>query len=483
LFYSVCNCSDYSLEHKALNRVKHVKTSKQIGSGMNKKSGQEVAKQSNGFFSKTDVRYWQDAMFKPTYKRNGQILEIEDWSARIQWRGRRETFNLKTPNKSAAAAKAKEIYSLLVGAGWDAALEKFKPEMARKSVSMVGDFLTELRGHWSGSPKTFEDYCRSFRHILAHVFDVNGGPERFDYRKGGRAAWVAKIDRIRLADVTPDKVNKWRIAFVKRAGGNPVKQRRARITCNSIMRQAKSLFSADLLAHVSLHKPDKLPFDGVPFYERESQRYRSKIDIENLIQTAVRELPQEQLKILLLATMAGLRRNEIDKLQWSAFRWVDGIIRIEETEHFAPKSSDAGGDVEVDKELLAMFRGWQAKATGTFVVEADGEPRTATTYAHYRAQEDFDALTAWLRAKGVTAPKPLHELRKEFGSQVCAKYGIYAASRMLRHADIRVTAEHYLDTKKRTPIGLGNLLAMPKNVTPMLADSGPKRAGRKRISK
>jgi len=267
--------------------------------------------------------------------------------------------------------------------------------------------------------------------------------------------------------VTPDQLNKWKIAFVKKAGGNPVKQRRARITCNSIMRQAKSLFSPDLLAYVSLHKPDKLPFDSVPFYERESQRYRSKIDIEALIQAAVRELPQEQLKIFLLATMAGLLRNEIDKLQWSAFRWNEGVIRIEETEHFAPKSSDGAGDVPIDKELLAMFRGWHAKATGPFVIEADADPRSATTYAHYRAQADFDALTGWLRAKDVTAIKPLHELRKEFGSQLCAKYGIYAASRMLRHADIRVTAQHYLDTKERTPIGLGNLLAMPENVTPM----------------
>ncbi len=125
------------------------------------------------------------------------------------------------------------------------------------------------------------------------------------------------------------------------------------------------------------------------------------------------------------------------------------------------------GDVPIDKELLAMCRGWRAKATGEFVVEADAEPRSATTYAHYRAQPDFDALTAWLRANGVTALKPLHELRKEFGSQLCAKYGIYAASRMLRHADIRVTAQHYLDTKERTPIGLGNLLTLPENVTPM----------------
>src|SRR6266513_3845327 len=126
------------------------------------------------------------------------------------------------------------------------------------------------------------------------------------------------------------------------------------------MRQAESLFSPDLLAYVTLHKPDKLPFDGVPFYERESQRYRSKIEIEALIQAAVRKLPQEQLKIFLLATMAGLRRGEIDKLQWQAFRWKEGVIRIETTEHSTPKTSDSAGDVPIDKELAALFRGWYA---------------------------------------------------------------------------------------------------------------------------
>jgi integrase len=295
---------------------------------MNDKSGQEVAKHS---FGKTDVRHWHDRIFKPTYTRDGQPLHVEDWAARIQWRGRRELFNLKTSNKAAAAAKARDIYTTLVGTGWVATLEKFKPKMARRSISTVGDFLAELRGHWSGKPKTFEDYCRSFRQIVSEIFGIDGTREKFDYRNGGRGAWLAKIDRIKLAAVTPDKMNQWRIAFAKKAGGNPLKQRRARITCNSIMRQAKSLFSPELLKYVILHKPEKLPFDGVPFYERESQRYRSKIDIEALIKNAMRELPQEQLKIFLLATMAGLRRNEIDKLQWSAFRWDDCAIRIEET--------------------------------------------------------------------------------------------------------------------------------------------------------
>ena len=317
-----------------------MKRSKQIQSLINKKSGQEVAKQN---FGKTDARYWHAVIFKPIYTRDGKTHCVEDWATRIQWRGRRELFNLKTPNKTAAAAKAKEIYTTLVGAGWDAALEKFKAEMQRKAVSTVGDFLTELRGHWSGKPKTFEDYCRSFHTILSQIFGIKGGREKFDYVNGGRDAWVAKIDRIKLGDVTPDKVNKWRIAFVKRVDGNPVKQRRARITCNSLMRQAKSLFSTELLTHVAMHKPDKLPFDGVAFYERESMRYHSTLDLEALIRDAVRELPQGQLKIFLLATMAGLRRNEIDKLQWQAVRWTAGVIRIEPTEHFTPKTTDSGG--------------------------------------------------------------------------------------------------------------------------------------------
>jgi hypothetical protein len=440
-----------------------MKSSAQVQSGVSEKSGQAVAKQ----FGKTDARYWHEVILKPTYTRDGQTFFLEEWAARMQWRGRRELFNLRTPNKAAAATKARDIYAMLVGSGWDATLAKFKPEMQRKAVSTIGDFLTELRAHWSGKPRTFEDYCRSFRGIVAHIFGMEGGREKFDYVNGGRDAWAAKIDAVKLADVTPDKVNKWRIAFVKKAGANPVKQRRARITCNSLMRQAKSLFSPDLLAHVDMHKPDRMPFDGVTFYERESMRYHSTVDIEALIADAMRELPQEQLKIFLLATMAGLRRNEIDKLPWAAFRWNEGIVRIETTQHFAPKTSDSGGDVPIDKELAALFRGWHAKATGAFVIEADGEPLSGATYVAYRAHLHFDSLIVWLRQKGVSAIKPLHELRKEFGSQLCATYGIYAASRMLRHADIAITAQHYLDQKERVTFGMGNLLMMPKNVMPI----------------
>jgi hypothetical protein len=446
-----------------------MKIAEQKQAGLNEKSVQEVSKQNPGRFPKSDMRHWKEKLFRQSYTRDGETRLIADWSVKLQWRGRRETFNLHTSNQSAAAATAKEVYTMLAGAGWEATLAKFKPDMKRKETTTVGGFLTALRDHWSGRPETFESYCKQFRTMLAAIFGIKGDAARYDYKGGGREKWVAKIDRIKLARVTPAKVDRWRIAFVKKAGSNPVAQRRARISCNSILRQAKSLFAPKLLAHMGDGKPASTPFQGVMFYERESMRYHSTVDIEALIQEAVTALEAEPLKAFLLATMAGLRRNEIDKLQWGAFRWNEGVVRIEATEHFSPKTADSAGDVPIDQELMAMFRGWHAKATGPFVIEADGEPRKGARSTTYRAEKHFHTLTAWLRGKGVTTPKPLHEMRKEYGSQLCQKYGIYAASRALRHTDIALTAAHYLDRKERVTIGMGKLLPMPENVTPMEA--------------
>jgi hypothetical protein len=66
----------------------------------------------------------------------------------------------------------------------------------------------------------------------------------------------------------------------------------------------------------------------------------------------------------------------------------------------------------------------------------------------------------------VTAKKPLHELRKELGALITSKYGIYAASRVLRHADLSTTAAHYTDLKTRPTISVGEWLE-PENVFPM----------------
>lgn len=444
-------------------------SSKQKNAGLNRKSVQEVSKpngHASGRHSRTDLRYWERAIFQPTYTWNGQVRKVGEWAAKIQHLGRRETFSLESANKTSAACRAKEIYLSLRSIGWDETIAKFKPKAgsASKTVSIVGDFLAEVKGKASARPKTIESYCRAFRTIVADICGIDGGKSKYDYRNGGRASWLARIDSVKLANITPDEVQKWKLRFLRRAGSDPIKQRAAKISVNSLMRQAKSLFSPAILKFVRLELPNALPFSGVGFEPRQSMRYRSGFDVETLIKSAQKELPGEQLKILLLATMAGLRRNEIDKLEWHAFQWGQRRIRIEATRYFHPKSEDSLGDVEIDAELLKVFRGFHARAKSEFVIESDVAPRPEATYSHYRCQRDFEALTEWLRQKGVPSNKPLHTLRKEFGSQVCAKHGIYLASHALRHADIAITSQHYLDKKRRVTVGLGSLLSIPKNI-------------------
>ena len=52
--------------------------------------------------------------------------------------------------------------------------------------------------------------------------------------------------------------------------------------------------------------------------------------------------------------------------------------------------------------------------------------------------------------------------------------GIYAASRLLRHSDIRVTADFYADKKERITTGLGAMLPS-SNVVSFPETAGPRK--------
>ena len=161
----------------------------------------------------------------------------------------------------------------------------------------------------------------------------------------------------------------------------------------------------------------------------------------------------------LLALGAGLRRIEIDRLEWSAFHWDENVIRIEPTQHFDVKTEHSIGDVSMDAALMTILRGYAARARSNFVIEVPNLlGKRAPVNKNYRAQVVFERLSAWLRSKGVSAPKPIHELRKESGSMVNRKHGLTAAKDFLRHADIAITAAHYIDRPRQATSGLGDLL-------------------------
>ena len=196
-------------------------------------------------------------------------------------------------------------------------------------------------------------------------------------------------------------------------------------------------------------------------------RYRSGFELEAIVSSALCELTNsdlEALKVILLAATCGLRRAEIDALGWEAFDFAKGTRHIEPNEHFQPKSEDSIGSIDLEARVAQFFQ--RLKTVGReFVIDSDLRPKANATYASYRCQNVFERVTRWLRKHGVRGQKPLHQLRKEFGSRICDRYGIFASSRMLRHSDVAITAAHYLDKKATTTVGLAHLFAPLKSET------------------
>jgi hypothetical protein len=137
--------------------------------------------------SKTDIRYWQDRIFFSKYTKNGEKKSTRECAVSLQHLNRRETFQLGTPNKAAAGAKARDIYEYLKTHGWDKTLAKFKPSNLHRSfaIATLGDFVSAIRDTHGGNPKTLNDYIPAFRPIVSQAFDIQ------DFVKHFFAEWPA----------------------------------------------------------------------------------------------------------------------------------------------------------------------------------------------------------------------------------------------------------------------------------------------------
>lgn len=457
------------------------------------KSVQKTAILQSSSFSKNDHRYWEQRVFLPVRNAGDESYQSSIYYIKLQFRGTRKTLSTGESSKRSAGKKALEIYQSLRASGWVETLKKYRGEMERRSDLTVGQFLEVIRERSTLKPKTFAGYASRLRLIVARLEGIDATKvQKSDYVNGGASKWREKIGAVKLAKLTPERINKWRVTYLAAAGADPRKQTSSRHSFNTIIRNAKALFAPRILELLSdIDLPSPLPFEGVRFEKEGSKRYRSEIDPQKLLTDAKVELAaaepeseivlykgqalphdsdysiqraedqanskREAFKVLLLALCVGLRRDEIDKLQWSQFLWQMGCLRIEETDCFSPKA-DSAGDVPVDSEVLQFFQLQSNNATSRFVI-AGGDPRPDSEYQHYRAARVHRALLKWLRLKDVTAQKPIHSLRKQYGSIICRQAGILAASQLLRHSDIRVTSKYYVDDGRHITSGLGSLLA------------------------
>jgi len=423
------------------------------------KSGQAMAKQKRGDSrSRFHVDYWEDRIYHKSFIRDGARRELPAWTVRLQHLGEREAFTLDSANKAAAAVKAKEIATFLDANGWDATRAKYKPDpLTKAEVCTVGEFLADVKERSHLKPMTIRRYAIKLRKIVADLAKVDAklkgksANAKFDYVKGGRAKWAAKVHAQRLDLLTPASVNAWRNSYVAQAETDPMTRKSAERSAASCIRCARALFALDVVADLKVKLPPN-PFAGVKLKDPGPQRYHSEVDPIWLLGCAERDLntkerSQEYLA-LCLCLWAGLRRKEADLLTWVQVDFENKQVHVRRTEHFEPKTEESQRDVDVPQQALDVFRSFKEGCKSEFVLKG-GAPHPAATYDYYRCDNTWRALNAWLRLKGITQQKAIHALRKESGSLVARDFGIEAARQHLGHRDIGTTSLHYIGKKKR----------------------------------
>ncbi len=375
---------------------------------------------------------------------------------------------LGTNNKEEASRRAARLYMILREKGWDAALKQLSPDRnsTPKNQTTIGSFIDIVRPLASVRPRTFEIYAYALRKIAREATGAKDTSRSGFDPKG--LGWRQATDLLLLSKLTPNAVAQWKAKVLAEATQNPVARQRARRNVNSFVRNARALFSRKILKRLKAKDivlPSPLAFEGFEFEEQGNTKYDSKIDATALLQNARSELAEtdaEEWKVILLALGAGLRRSEIDGLCWSQLDAVRGEIRIVNHEYFQAKTDGSEGKIFVDPGLMAELGRFQIEPDTTPVVDGNIPFRQSSGRQYYRCQETFERVTSWLRNHGVTGDKPLHTLRKEFGSIICAAADIHTASRQLRHSNLATTAVFYADHRRRVSVPVTEMLTAPE---------------------
>lgn len=427
-------------------------------------SVQEVSKQDApvGRLSPTHLSYWEGRVFLPTYKRKGKLHKTANYSCKIQFAGRRESFPLHTANCSEAAQKARDIYLVVVRWGWDEALKKHKPKPTQPvTVLTVAELfrLVALTGLITAS--TMMTYKTKLRTLIAFICKLGIGRGR-----GVRyLEWRQKVDAQPISVVTLEAVKEFRRHMLARGTETPRKLYSAGVTLDGYIRNLRSLFRAEMLEALkdlgAVVEP--MPFDKVPMAikGRSAFRYVSIIQPEKLMREAIDELSKahpEPFKIFLLALLLGFRRTEIDKLRWDMVNWERKHIALIPHEFLHLKTANSSDEIRVEPDFLLLLKQYKEISRSDYVVHSDNLPRKLSTYRHYRCDAHFKFLTKWLRAHGVNTQKPIHTLRKECGSLVTERFGIMAAKTILRHATIDITVTYYASDRRAANTGLDTML-------------------------
>ncbi len=334
-------------------------------------------------------------LFRPvSVKRDGRRVQSANWCVRFQHKGKRTCRSLGTADYRLANQRAKQLVAAVRHKGWASALEL----PTSHGSLLLEEFLEQFQR---------SAVSRGLRPRSIHAASEN-------LRRIAR-----DLGAKRLADLTPQALQHWAQGWEFK----PVSLRAALKNAAAAFSKTslQSLGMADLpnpFAKLVRPKVDREPFAAPP-----------RAWIQGLMRQGMEELAGEPRLAFVLALGCGLRWGEIISLNWEDVQPGSVRIAAEKAKGRRGRAIPIGKRVH---EILEAGRGQGA------VIK--GEPA-----------EVHKTLSDWLRAHGIKDAKPVHYLRKCFGSLAVADHGIFIGSKLLGHASIGITASTYAGQVDKLP--------------------------------
>ncbi|MDR2030231.1 MAG: tyrosine-type recombinase/integrase [Puniceicoccales bacterium] len=393
------------------------------------------------------------------------MWESQDYHIRLQFNGKQRWFNTQTADLERAASVAMRFYEhLLVLGNWESARQKIFPKSSpSKGELTVGSYVEEVLRKSAKNERTLQIYASKLRTLVSALFNIPHSPRTQTTCRKSHSQWLEAVNRVKLSAITAEGIQVWKKNRIQLFGTTPLNEQKVRRTIHTILQNVKALFAPGLRRLVADEFPpnffaDNLLQEGIritPYVSKIHNLGEFKDRVLEGLWASEAPVEREAGKAILLALFLGMRRGEMDTLNWKQIDFSTRQVAVCTTEFMRVKTHGSERTLVMPSWLCEFLQAdRECHPRDTFVIHNSILPNPGLkTSQHYRCFRIFCHACKWLRDNGIDDPNPLHALRKEYGSEMNRCYGIYAAQRSLGHANIQMTCSTYVAQKQRYVIG------------------------------